>query len=190
MQYAAVFAPAGQRVTGDITPGYAALRPSRIRFVRTLMPDVKLIAILRNPIDRAWSHALMDLVERPGRRYEEVEPWEFHAHFEARGSLDQGRYLRMLTRWLAVFPASQLLLAFFEDISERPRELLTQVFRHIGVSCDVDWDALPLRRRIKAGVGIPLPPEYRASLRELFADEIEGLAARLGEPAARWRDSG
>ena len=60
--YAGKFEDGRARVRGEITPAYSALPPDRIRFIRSVMPDLKLIFLMRNPVDRAWSHALMDLV--------------------------------------------------------------------------------------------------------------------------------
>ena len=185
-QYAAFFEPAGPRVTGDITPGYAALPISRIRFVRKLIPEAKLVLILRNPIERAWSHALMDLVDRKQRRFEDVEPWEFYAHFDSRSARRNGGYVSILDNWLRVFPEEQLLVAFFEDIRDRPQELLTRVFRHLNVSDDVDWDTFPYRERIKEGISVSLPDEYREHLRRLFAEEAKAVATRLGGSAEGW----
>lgn len=185
-QYAAFFEPAGPRVTGDITPGYGALPISRIRFVRKLIPDARLILILRNPIERAWSHALMDLVDTKQRRFEDVEAWEFRAHFDSRSARRNGAYISMLDNWLHVYPEEQLLVAFFEDIRDHPQELLTRVFRHLGVSVDVDWETFPFRERIKEGNSVFLPDEYRQHLRGLFSAEVEAVAARLGGPATGW----
>ena len=53
----------------------------RIRFIRTVMPDSKLIFLMRNPIDRAWSHAKKDLMRKQRRRVEEVSPEEFRVFF-------------------------------------------------------------------------------------------------------------
>ena len=186
-KYSSFFEPAGERVTGEITPGYGALRRGRIRFVRRLMPRVRLVLILRNPIERAWSHAVMDLATTRGRRLEEVEEWEFLAHFRSSGARRQGSYAAMLERWLSVFPEEQLLVAFFEDIAERPRDLLSRVFRHIGVSEPADWERFPYDSQIHGGLPAALPDAYRESLREIYRGELEALAARLGGPARGWR---
>jgi len=185
-QYAAFFEKAGSRVTGDITPGYGALPISRIRFVRKLIPDAKIILILRNPIERAWSHALMDLVDTKQRRFEDVESWEFYAHFDSRSARRNGGYVSMLDNWSRVYPEEKLLVAFFEDIRDRPQELLTRVFRHLSVSVDVDWETFPYRERIKEGNAVSLPDEYREHLRGIFSAEVKAVAERLGGPAEDW----
>jgi hypothetical protein len=185
-EYAALFAPAGGRRAGDITPNYGALRAGRIRFVHRLMPRARLVLILRNPIERAWSHAVMDLATTPGRPLEQVPAWELEAHFRASGSLRNGRYGAMLDRWLAVYPREQLLLAFFEEIAEHPRELLLRVFAHLGLRGDVDLEAFPWRERIHGGPAEEIPAPQRALLEDLYRGEIRALAARLGGPARRW----
>src|SRR5262245_8764381 len=49
------------RVEGEITPAYAILPPRQVAEIAATFPDLRLIYILRNPIDRAWSSALMAL---------------------------------------------------------------------------------------------------------------------------------
>ena len=60
--YSGQFESADAKIRGEITPAYSILSPKRIRFIRKIMPDVRLIFIMRNPIDRSWSAALMDLL--------------------------------------------------------------------------------------------------------------------------------
>ena len=65
------FAPAEGRLKGEASPSYAILPVERIRLVRRLFPDVKLIFLMREPVGRAWSHA------RHNHRYREAN---FVAH--------------------------------------------------------------------------------------------------------------
>lgn len=185
-EYAQVFAAGRDRVKVDVTPNYGKLRLARIRFVRSVMPDVRLVFLMRDPVLRHWSQALMDLVVRSGRRYEDVPEEEFSAHFESPRIQRNGHYTELIDRWLAVFPAERLFVGFVEEVRERPRELLGRLFRHIGVSDDVDWSRFPLEERIHEGPGVPLPAAYRARLAAIYAREIERLGARFGGPAASW----
>lgn len=67
--YSDIFKRGCNRVKGEITPGYSIIPVERMRFIRTIMPDVRLIFLMRNPIDRAWSQALMNLVKLPNGAY-------------------------------------------------------------------------------------------------------------------------
>ena len=173
-------------VQGEITPAYGPLDRDVIREIARFAPDVRVFFCLRNPIERAWSHALMDLVDSKQRRFEDVEPWEFYAHFDSRGARRNGGYVSMLDNWLRVYPKEQLLVTFFEDIRDRPQELLTRIFRHLNVSTNVDWATFPYRERIKEGKSVSLPDEYREHLRQIFSEEVRAVAARLGGPAGGW----
>jgi hypothetical protein len=198
------FAGAGDRVRGEITPAYGILPPERIRFLRRVDPDVRLLLILRDPVERAWSHAVMDLAERRGRPPEAVPETEYLAFFDSEVAVRRGDYLAILDRWLAVFPPDQLWVGFFDAIREEPRRLLKEVFRHIGVSVDVDWETFPFAQRISPAVSqdrkghalrvesgggerAACPPAVRDWLARRYAADLEKLAERFGAPAARWR---
>jgi len=185
--YSAKFEPGCQKVKGEITPGYSILSLGRIRLIRALMPDVRLIFLMRNPIDRAFSQALMNLVNFPNRAFKEVGESEFYSHFKAKRSVKRGNYLTILDNWLSVFPHEQLYIGFFEDITDCPQKLLGEVFAHIGVSQEVDWSSFPYRRVINKNPGIPMPKKYRDLLKEIYCQDIENLYARFGDRVATWR---
>jgi len=185
--YARRFEPGRGKICGEVTPAYAVLQPERIRFIRTIMPDLRMIFLMRNPIDRAWSHALMDLVWRPGRRFEDVPAEQFYRHFERSGPRARGDYGACIDRWLAEYPADRLYLGYFEDVISRPQWLLTEILQFLGTRTDVDWSAFPLREPKGKHGSIKLPPEYRARLEELYGAQIEALYHRLGEPVKGWR---
>jgi hypothetical protein len=185
--YAGKFAAAGDRVKGEITPAYSTIPAERVRVIHRLMPDLRLIFLMRNPVDRAWSHALMQFVKQQRRRIEEVPPDEVYAHFRSLESRLRGDYLRTLENWLGAFPEELLLCGFFEEVTADPQGLLVRVFRHLGVSEAVDWAQFPLAEKVNEGPGTEIPPHYRAFLEELYAPEIERLHDRFGEKVAGWR---
>jgi hypothetical protein len=185
--YARYFEAGAGKVKGEITPSYAALAPSRIRYIRAIMPETKLIFMIRNPIDRAWSQALMNLVVRKKRAFEDVSDEAFLEHFRHERSIVRGDYNRILEQWSRVFPKEQMLVGLFKDIRERPTELLAQVFDHIGVTRDVDWAAFPCTQVVHRGVGVPLPDKFRAELERIYGPEIEQLVERFGPRIAHWR---
>jgi hypothetical protein len=151
----------------------------------------------------------MDLVVRRGRAPDEVSESELLAFLESERSVSRGLYCRILDNWLGSFPSEQLYVGFFEDIRERPRELMSELFEHLGVSCDVDWSSFPLGRvilpsvaprgegaqgrRIRTAPGdsgsepIPCPDSVRERLGQLYAEELARLSERYGERIARWQ---
>lgn len=188
--YRQLFPSVPGRVQGEITPAYAMLGRDRVRQVRESFPDIRLVYLMRNPIERAWSSALMAL-SRSEMELEEASDQWFIDHFRSAGSLKRGDYEACLRTWLSCFPAEQLMLARFERIIEEPRQLLADACRHLGVSPQpmqaLDPEALGQRIRPVAGERAEnireslLPP-----LREIYYPKIESLARFLGDDLTAW----
>ena len=185
-KYTREFRRAGRRLAGEITPAYSILPPDRIRQVHTLMPDARLILLLRDPIERAWSHALMQLVQFPKCRFEDVSSEAFLEHFRSPESRQRGDYLATLDNWLTCYRREQLFVGFYDDLSVRPQALLRDVFFHLGVTEQVDWSAFACERVIHRGLGVPMPQGMRDVLIELYTDDLDRLAAEFGGAARAW----
>ncbi len=194
--YATNFEPGRGKAKGEVTPAYSFLPKGRIRFIRTIMPAVRLILIMRNPIDRAWSHAIFELVTRQRRRFEEVTDSEFKTFFMSEPCVMRTDYPTILENWLSVFPREQLYLGFYEEIVSHPRKLLGNIFSHLGVSDEVDWGSFPHEQvilphfgpvRDHRGSHTYMPPEIRRFLEQMYARDIERLYERFGESVAGWR---
>ncbi len=104
-----------------------------------LIPKARLIAILRHPVERAYSqflHLRQEGQEQAAtfedawndgdrRMAENWRPAFWHRH--------RGFYAQHLNRWLEHFPREQLLILFYEDFRDRPKDVLNQVWRHLAV---------------------------------------------------------
>ncbi|HSK15805.1 MAG TPA: sulfotransferase [Gaiellaceae bacterium] len=127
----------GERALGEASPHYlyAEKAPARIK---TLVPDMKLIAVLRNPIDRAFS-SFQHLV-RDG-----LEPLAFGPALDAEPAriaenyaflyryTDLGFYTRQLDRYAELFPDDRLLILLYDDLRRDPQAISRQVFSFLGV---------------------------------------------------------
>lgn len=197
--YTRQFADAGDAMCGEVTPSYGVIAPWRIKVIHRLMPDLRLVLIVRNPIDRAWSHALMKTAREHDRHPSDVDDAEFVAQFRSRFSIERGEFSKIIERWTSVFGEEQLHIAFFDDIVQRPQGMLIEVLNHIGARTDIDWQQVPFQQVIDRGVRgehdvigsstTELPDHHRRLLAELYATEIATLADTLGGPAKRWLDA-
>lgn len=106
------------------------------------LPHIKLIAILRHPVDRAYSAWLQSR-----NAYEEPIS-DFMAACEAgpkrtasdwnRGwnYLDTGYYAHHLKRWFSVFPRNQFKIFLYEDWQQNPKKVLRETFQFLGIPTD------------------------------------------------------
>jgi Sulfotransferase domain len=187
--YSRKFESAGARVKGEITPAYGILRSHQIGLIRHLMPRLKIIFLMRNPIDRAWSQALMNLAVQPGRPVASLTDQEIISHFQSDRSRMRGDYESILKNWLSHFDRRQVFTAFFEDISTRPKELLSDVFQFLGLSTDLNWSAFPYNQVVLQGAGATMPPRLRRILVEIYQEPIRRLGQLFNAPAQRWLTS-
>jgi hypothetical protein len=153
--YAAQFAGAGAGVTkvGEATPPYLAHAVAAERIAATV-PDVRLIALLREPAERAWSHFAYDRdIGHP------TTPFEAMVASAGREDEHQyvriGRYVRHLERITSLLSRDQLLVVWFDDLRDRPAE----VWRTVCAFLDLAPDPVP------DAVGTAHNRHYRVRLR-------------------------
>jgi hypothetical protein len=100
--------------------------------MKALIPNAKLIYLMRDPITRSYSH----FVHRWSREVRPGEPFtESFSQFVAHDPmcLDGSDYTTQVARFLDYYPRKQLLLLTFEELASDPRATLRQVFAFLGV---------------------------------------------------------
>ncbi len=192
------FTAAGNRQAGEASPSYASLPLATIRLIRQLLPDIKLVFLMREPVSRAWSHA------KHNHRYREanfaqtatdtdlVTDDQWRENFAHDWPLVAGDYLGQLRRWTSVFPAEQLFVGFYESIATNPATLLRDVFTFLGVDPEVDLSSFPVEERILPGPPGDLSPELTQALRGLLrartAELVDFVGDRFGlESPSEWQ---
>ncbi len=137
-QYKNLFAGAAhQKAIGEASVRYLCNLKSP-GLIHQFVPQVKLIAILRQPADRAFSsylHNLRDGME-PCKHFDEAiaqEKQGLRDTWVAMRYLEQGFYFAALQRYLQLFDRLQLFIRLFEDLQKQPQTLFTDLFRFLGV---------------------------------------------------------
>ncbi len=128
--------------------------------IHARLPDVRLVAILRDPVARAASHhRMMRLRGEDTRTFERAVDEQLRppALDAARAAptptstyVAWGEYGRILAGYLELFPAEQLLVVYTDDLERHPVEVLAEVHRHLGVRADFVPDNLDRRFRVGA----------------------------------------
>lgn len=185
-EYTAHFSRAGDRLRGEITPGYSVLDDDRVDFIRRIAPDMKLVLLLRDPIERAWSQAVMNMVEIAGRPAEEIEDEAFIEHLSDPRVRLRNDYPGIIDRWSGAFGAENLHIGFFEDVSERPIELLQGILDFLGLDAGSDEFFSDSGRRVRPGIPLEMPDSVRALLVADNTDGLRRLHQRLGSPVDAW----
>jgi Sulfotransferase family len=127
----------GELARGEASTHYLYVERSPGR-IKALIPDAKLIAVLRNPVDRAFS-SYQHLVR------DDLEPLDFGPALDAEPQriaehyaylyryTDMGFYSKQLDRYERTFPESQLCVLLYDDLRSDPEGTCRQIFSFLGV---------------------------------------------------------
>jgi hypothetical protein len=179
--YASLFSQGRGKTVGETTPDYSVLGREQIAHVHEIMPHAKIVFMMRNPIERAWSQSLMD---SRGRDIEDVPDEEFHRHFEGRRSRMFSDYLRTLENWGAFFPRGQIFVGFLEDVHFYPNRLLGRLYRFLGVDPSADYRVI--RRKIHSRDVETMPTRLATQLARIYLEDARALEGRFGGYASFW----
>lgn len=190
--YHAQFVAPGARPCGEATPIYLYW-PNALERIRAYNPAMRLIVMLRDPVERAWSHWRMEYARgaerepfawciRQGRQRlfdaaAPVVPWGHHREFSY---VERGFYAEQLARLFGVFPREQALVIRAEDLRADPATALDRVRRFVGL----DAAPAPLAREVHVGRDIDYGAELTAEdtdwLRKVYARDQARLKALVG----------
>jgi Sulfotransferase domain len=181
------------RLVGEASPSYLfhPLAPERARAV---VPDARLVVVLRDPVDRAYSQYQHEvalgreplsfedaLAAEEGRTRGEVErlvadPRAFSHEWWDHTYAARGLYAEQLERWLAMFPRDQLLVVTSDDLGKRPAETYASILSFLGAAPH-RLDEYP---RVFDRDYAPMRPDTRDALARRFAAPNRRLEELLG----------
>ncbi len=182
-------------ITGEATPGYLFHRSVPGRMAEAI-PEARLIALLRNPVDRAYSDYQHQVrLGQETRSFEEAIEAEMmrrsgkegktseHEHRVSpegglyHGYLSWGVYVDPLLRWSKFFSDEQMLVLKSEDFFERPTEILKLVLGFLRLP---DWEIGGWEIRNKGMYEQEMDPATRRRLEEYFEPHNRRLYEYLG----------
>jgi Sulfotransferase family len=178
--YASLFKPGRHKVRGEITPAYAILNTQDVAHIHDLMPQAKIIFILRNPVQRCWSSVRM--IQGRG----EISEHEAHQRLFGWEVEERGDYLATLSKWESVFPPSQMFVEFFDEIVENPARLLTNVYEFLGVRSGPEFLWPSIREKCNETPHQRMPADVKLALTKKFEPLIARLSDRFGGHATKW----
>ena len=180
----------GQKVF-EASPLYV-FNPLAAKRIAELLPDAKLILVLRDPVERAISHyfhevrkgreplPLMEALQKeeerlaPALASEDYKSYEFiHYSYKSRGL-----YGEQLARYLEHFSMERILILSSEDMFADPQSTLRQVFEFVGV--DPEFWVGNLRPSNTGWNRHPIEPPVYAYLQDYFRAPNQALYELIG----------
>lgn len=181
-------------IRGEATPGYMMWRADRYLVpcrIRGTLPDAKLIALLRDPIERAYSGFLHH--QRRGRIAPNAEFLEYVFGVEPERDplklIAGGWYWASLEPYVQLF-GHNLLVLRHDDVCDRPEEAYRQVLLHVGADSNFEPRDVGAIRHSNRGNDVQkkaVDVATRNQLLHFFANDLEQLATELSVDVRGWR---
>jgi len=133
--YTQLFSSKGALLSGDITPGYSLLQDEIIERIVGWFPDLKVIFLARDPVERAWSHLSMWV------RHKTIAPFDLTDVDEVTRNLLRPEVLvrshpsKIVARWRRYVCPELFRVYFFDDLKRNPVEYLTLSGRMMVSQC-------------------------------------------------------
>lgn len=179
-----------EKAIGEASPTYIYV-PGTAERIFEKIPHAKLIAILRNPADRAFSafmHCIRDNRETVStfKKALELEDervaknWGPIYHYKR-----MGFYFQQLTRYYKVFGEDQIKVIIYDDFSNDPYSVMRELYKFLGVDSSFEPD-MSSKPNVS---GIPKNEVLQKAMNEIFAkpNPIRTVARALFSDVIRWR---
>jgi GT2 family glycosyltransferase len=161
-----------KKVMGTMTPEYLAYEEVPERIAKTLGTDIKIIIILRNPINRAYSHYLMSrrrgyedhsFEKAISLEEERIKQGDFErSHFSY---ISRGKYYEQVKRYIDTFSKENILILKFEDdFLQNREETITKVLNFLGV------ENIPLTVDLKSNKATQ--PKFQKISKLIYSDNF------------------
>jgi hypothetical protein len=185
--YARLFEPKASLLSGDISPNYSTLSDEVIRRVVGYFPNLKVIFLARDPVERVWSHLSMEVYYRQIEPFDATNIDEVNRNLSRRGMLLRSYPSAVVAQWKRYVDSEQFRVYFFDDLQRNPAELRRSIVRFLGADPDkpgsrltADYNSWTTMEKL------PLTNKVRPHLARFFKKELKTCAARLGGPARDW----
>ena len=184
--YSNLFKFKGRLLCGDITPAYSMLNEEIIQRIVDYFPELKVIFLARDPVERAWSQLSMVV------RFGVIKPFDATNSDEViRNLLDPAVLLRsypskIVARWRRYIGPDLFRVYFFDDLKKNPAGVRSSILQFLGGDPCAASGKLDPDQESNVGTKLSLSEKVRSRLAQFFKKELKACADELGGPARQW----
>jgi hypothetical protein len=184
--YARLFEPKCGQLSGDLTPGYSTLDEGLISEIANRFPTMRIVLILREPIDRFWSQLCMEV--RKGRlKLRDPADVEAIMRFALQPGVVGRSFPSIIwSKWSRHFPEQRMGIFLFDDLRRDPKLLRHRILSFLGADPARTNGRAPDFNRKESSAKIEMPNVVREMLLDYFSDELRRCALLFRGPAETW----
>ena len=183
--YLSLFEGGQGKTKGEITPDYSILNLNDVQRIANLLPDVKIIYMLRNPVERAWSQVRFSWTLGKFKHIDDLN--QVKKFIDSPFQMLRNDYLGTIKTWKSCFPENQIYIGFYDDVIENPGWLMSEIFRFIQVDPN-KFNYNSFGDSVNASKKQSIPPEIEQYLARKYLPDLEQLADTFQGHTIKWRD--
>jgi hypothetical protein len=185
--YAQLFEPKGALLSGDISPNYSTLSDGVIRGIVRHFPNLKVIFLARDPVERLWSHLSMEIHHRQIETFDVTDVGEINRNLRRRGMLLRSYPSAIAERWKRHVHPDRFRIYFFDDLQRNPTELRRSILEFLGADPDKATNGETAKHNSWSKMHkLVLTDKVRLHLAQFFKKELKTCATKFGGPARNW----
>ncbi|MFA5114041.1 MAG: sulfotransferase [Candidatus Margulisiibacteriota bacterium] len=159
------------KIRGEITPFYATLSDQRVACMADKLSALKLIYIIRNPIKRAWSNFRYLCLKEGIGSPSELDGQAMCDTIMHPQQLRHGEYRRNITIYESHFQPDRILYLFYDDIVQKPAEVISQVYSYLGAA-NISLPVELMKTKINSAPSGEMPAGIAAELAAYYAEQF------------------
>jgi hypothetical protein len=185
--YGRLFKHKGSLVSGDISPAYSTLSDEVIQRVVNSFPNLKVIFLARDPVERAWSQLSMGIRLGTISRFDPTDADEVICNLLNPGVLLRSHPSKIVARWRRYVRPDLFRIYFFDDLEKNPAALRHSILLFLGADPNKPSGRLKADDNQEAKKDkLRLVEKVRSRMAQFFEQELKACAAELGGPAKQW----
>jgi hypothetical protein len=167
-------------IRGEATASYATMPERDIGNIFSIYPGIRIVIIVRNPIQRSFSHAKKALVRDRKRDFDAVPFEDFEHYYTSQSNLARGTYSKIIDLWWGFAQPDAVFVADYKKLDANPLQFLTEIQDFLGIASGPRFARKHLHTIVNPTGSKQIPHRHADLLSGLFSAELALLESRYG----------
>jgi len=164
--YSSLFNQSEKYISVDISPIYSRLDDFAVKDISHYFPDMKIIILLRDPIQRAWSEMKMVISNTINNKLDSSIPFDYYLSYYDSVKEDYLNYVNIVERWTNNF-SGRVYVDYYESICEDHKNFYYSICSFLNIEPKSLTDEL-LYKKVNQGVALKMPDQVKDYLVNLY----------------------
>jgi hypothetical protein len=188
--YARLFIPKGVQLSGDVTPRFSVMKEKHIYRIAKRFPTTKVIMMLRDPVERAWSQWRMVISRDQIPASDEQNVEALRRFFDHKFNYNLSYPTKIAARWREAFGEDRFHYFFLDDVAKNPGSVREAIITLLGGDPAKPSSVDPgFNRKAKPEPSSRRSEAVQEFMKERFERERRRCAKIFGGPARLWPDA-